>query len=92
MAMAEDDGTRCVVGAVRAVAGSQWIGSTAAQQERWWGECWSTFLNTMPANLLEWITQPAEETVYDEQNREVKLVVEGVARVPDCLGHAVGST
>jgi hypothetical protein len=84
-----EEGTRCVVGAVRAVSGWQWLRSDKEQRERWWGECWTTFLNTMPANMLGWITEPAEETVYDEKDRSVKLVVEGVARVPDIPGHPV---
>lgn len=86
----EGKGTRCVVGAVRAVSGDQWIGADADRRDVWWAEARRTFAAHVPANLLEWIAEPVEETVYDEQGRIVRLVVEGVALVPDVPGHPVG--
>ena len=73
----------------RDLPGDRWLGMGPEQRALAWAALGVRFRELAPPNLLEWAELPAERTEYDEAGRRVRLVVEGVALVPDVQGCVV---
>jgi hypothetical protein len=81
---------QCPLMAGQDIPGARWIASSRADRARWWAMVREHFEVITPPNLIEWVEGPMRRTEFDEAARRVRLRIEGVALVPDVVGHPVG--
>jgi hypothetical protein len=82
--------TECPLTTCRDIPGPTWISMGRAERAIAWAEAREYFERLTPPNLIEWVEGPRRRTEFDEAGRRVRLMIEGVALVPDPVGHPVG--